>query len=57
VQHLQLSVRYEIGIFQKDSEEAAAYGHFVHVFVDRKSNQPISIPPKLRKVMEDIKRE
>src|SRR4051794_4976807 len=29
------SVTYEIGLFRKGSEHAAAQGHFVHVFVDR----------------------
>ena len=29
------SVRYEIGIFRNDEDEAGADGHFVHVFVER----------------------
>ncbi len=29
------SVRYEVGVFAQDSGEAAAHGHFVHVYVDR----------------------
>ena len=29
------SVRYEIGLFRNDSDEAAAEGFFVHVYVDR----------------------
>ncbi len=42
------SVRYGIGLFRKDSGSAAAQGHFVHVFVDRASRRPVSIPEKLR---------
>jgi acyl-CoA thioester hydrolase len=39
------SVRYEIAIFRAGEDEAAADGHFVHVYVDRatqKSPQPLA---------------
>ena len=39
------SVRYEIAIFREDEAEAAADGHFVHVYVDRatqRSPQPLA---------------
>ena len=42
------SVRYEIGLFRRGSGKAAAQGHFVHVFVDRASRKPVSIPDQLR---------
>lgn len=29
------SVRYDVGLFREDDDEAAAFGHFVHVCVDR----------------------
>ncbi len=48
------SVRYEIGIFRKDETDAAASGHFVHVFVDRVTNQPVSIPDVIRGALERI---
>jgi acyl-CoA thioester hydrolase len=48
------SVLYEIGIFAPDAEEAAAQGHFVHVFVDRATRRPAEIPPKLRQALEAI---
>lgn len=48
------SVRYEIGIFRKDETDAAASGHFVHVFVDRVTNQPVSIPDGIRGALERI---
>lgn len=42
------SVRYEIGLFDKDELESAAQGYFVHVFVDRLSRRPRPLPPWLR---------
>ena len=42
------SVRYEIGIFRNDDREAAADGHFVHVFVDRASERAVAMPDPLR---------
>lgn len=48
------SVRYEIGIFRKGDSEAAASGHFVHVFVDRASGKPVPIPDAIRDALERI---
>jgi acyl-CoA thioester hydrolase len=48
------SVRYEIGIFREGENEAAASGHFVHVFVDRDTNAPVPIPAPIRKALERI---
>ena len=42
------SVRYEIGIFKNDDDEACADGHFVHVFVDRATQRPCPLPARLR---------
>lgn len=42
------SVRYEIGLFRQGSDEPAAVGYFVHVFVDRQSRRPTPIPAALR---------
>jgi acyl-CoA thioester hydrolase len=42
------SVRYEIGIFRNDDDVAAAEGHFVHVFVERGVQRPVSIPEQAR---------
>ena len=42
------SVRYEVGLFAAGEEEAAATGHFVHVFVERQSRQPTPIPESIR---------
>ena len=48
------SVRYELAIFREGDEEAAADGHFVHVFVDRVSMRPTPIPPGIRVAFERI---
>jgi acyl-CoA thioester hydrolase len=42
------SVRYEVGIFRAGEHTAAAQGHFVHVFVDRKTRRPVDLPEKMR---------
>lgn len=48
------SVRYEIGLFRNDEEAASAEGHFVHVYIDRRSRRPLPIPPALRAAFEAI---
>eukprot|EP00002_Diphylleia_rotans_P005521 TRINITY_DN14686_c0_g1_i1.p1 TRINITY_DN14686_c0_g1~~TRINITY_DN14686_c0_g1_i1.p1 ORF type:complete len:184 (-),score=26.32 TRINITY_DN14686_c0_g1_i1:194-745(-) len=48
------SVRYEIGLFKQADEEAAAIGHFVHVYVDRDSQRPTQIPQEMRKVLNEL---
>ena len=52
VAHLgRSSVRYEVGLFVQGRESAVAQGHFVHVYVDRGSGQPVSIPENLRSAL------
>ena len=48
------SVRYVLGVFSKASGEAAAEGHFVHVYVGRKSRSPVELPQRWRQVFETI---
>ncbi|WP_336951567.1 thioesterase family protein [Sphingobium aromaticivastans] len=48
------SVRYEIGLFRNDEPLAAAEGHFVHVYVDRDSNRPRSIPDAIRSFLSTL---
>jgi acyl-CoA thioester hydrolase len=48
------SVRYVLGVFSKGSSEAAAEGHFVHVYVGRKSRSPVELPQSWRHVFETI---
>jgi acyl-CoA thioester hydrolase len=42
------SVRYEVGVFRNDDDQAAAEGHFVHVFVERGIQRPVPIPDAAR---------
>lgn len=48
------SVRYEIGLFKAGREEAAAEGHFVHVFVERAAMSPVEIPAGIRAALERL---
>ncbi|MEN0106384.1 MAG: thioesterase family protein [Pseudomonas sp.] len=48
------SVQYELAVFKSGEEEACAAGRFVHVFVDRESNRPVSIPDGLRRALGDL---
>jgi acyl-CoA thioester hydrolase len=50
------SVRYEVGLFRNDDETAAAQGYFVHVYVDRETNRPSSIPDAVRKLLSTLMR-
>ena len=49
------SVRYEIGLFRQGADEPAAQGHFVHVYVDRESNRPVSVPLNVRSFLESLR--
>jgi acyl-CoA thioester hydrolase len=42
------SVRYELAIFKQGETLAAAAGYFVHVFVDRQTRRPVSMPEQIR---------
>lgn len=48
------SVRYEVGLFRGDAQEAAAQGHFVHVYVDRETRRPVPLSDALRAVLEPL---
>ncbi len=45
------SVRYAIGLFKDSEQTASAQGHFVHVYVDRETRQPVNIPEDLRQAL------
>ena len=49
------SVTYEIGIFKEGDEAPAAFGHFVHVYVDRPTQRPVPIPPAHRDALEKLR--
>lgn len=48
------SVRYEIGLFRNDDQDAAAQGHFIHVYVDREERRPTSLPDVLRTALSRL---
>jgi acyl-CoA thioester hydrolase len=45
------SITYALGLFAKDSEEIAALGHWVHVYIDRVSRSPVPIPAVVRELL------
>ena len=48
------SVTYGVGIFRNDDERAAASGYFVHVYVDAETRRPVSLPERLRAIVEPL---
>jgi acyl-CoA thioester hydrolase len=48
------SVSYQVGLFRNDDVEPAAQGHFVHVYVDRQSRRPTSLPDRLRQAVSAL---
>jgi acyl-CoA thioester hydrolase len=48
------SVRYEVGLFKEGSAQAAAQGHFVHVYVDRATRRPAVLPEALRAALAPL---
>jgi acyl-CoA thioester hydrolase len=50
------SVRYEVGIFRNDDDTASAQGHFVHVYVDRATSKPVTLPEALKRALTKLVR-
>ena len=48
------SVRYEIALFRNDDADAAAVGHFVHVYVDRTTRASTPIPDAVRHALDKL---
>ena len=48
------SVTYEIGLFRGDSDDIAAFGRFVHVWVDRATRRPVPVPDKIRRALAPL---
>jgi len=48
------SVRYELALFGALSDTASAQGQFVHVYVDRATRRPVSLPSALRAAVERL---
>jgi acyl-CoA thioester hydrolase len=48
------SVRYEVGLFRQGDDGLTAFGFFVHVFVDRETRRPATIPDSVRSALARI---
>ena len=48
------SVRYELALFRNDEPLPSAAGHFVHVYVDRRSNKSVPIPEPVRALLQTL---
>ena len=48
------SVVYEIALFRGGDDEPAALGRFVHVWVDRATQRPAALPPRIRAALEPL---
>jgi acyl-CoA thioester hydrolase len=48
------SVRYAVGLFRGGAAEAAAQGHFVHVYVDRATGRPARVPAAVRAALAGL---
>ena len=48
------SVTYRIGLFAAGSDDAAALGRFVHVYVDRATRAVVPVPPQIRAAVEAL---
>lgn len=48
------SVQYELAVFRAGEVEACAAGRFVHVFVERATNQPVGIPAGIREALQRL---
>ncbi len=49
------SVRYDVAIFGAGDDEAAAEGHFTHVYVARDNGRPVPVPDGLRKALAALR--
>ena len=49
------SVHYEIALFAEGSETAAAQGRFIHVYVDRTTQRPVTLSPALQSVVDELR--
>ena len=48
------SVEYDIGLFRRGDEDAAARGRFVHVWVERSTQRPVRVPEKVRAALAPL---
>ena len=45
------SIRYGLGVFRNDDQQAAAEGHFVHVTVNKATGRPTPTPDAVRRIL------
>ncbi len=56
VEHLgRSSVRYHLAVFKAGDATAAAAGRYTHVYVERATGRPVSIPEGHRRLMEGLR--
>jgi acyl-CoA thioester hydrolase len=48
------SVRYQLALFREEEVHPVAIGHFVHVYVDRRTGRSAPIPSATRQLLERI---
>lgn len=48
------SIKSGVGVFAEAEGDASAWGHMVHVLVDRTTNRPVPIPADIRSSLEAI---
>jgi acyl-CoA thioester hydrolase len=48
------SAIYQLAVFRGEESEPAAVGRFVHVYVDRHTRRPVSVPPLIRAALEKL---
>ena len=48
------SVTYDIGLFRQHDDAPAATGRFVHVWVERATQRPTSVPPRIRAALAPL---
>jgi acyl-CoA thioester hydrolase len=48
------SVRYSLAAFKAGAAQASAEGHLTHVYVERSTGRPTSIPAAHRRLMETM---
>ncbi|HEX2174289.1 MAG TPA: thioesterase family protein [Nocardioidaceae bacterium] len=50
------SIVYRLGLFQGHTDEAAAEGRFVHVYVDQHTREVTPVPDRIREVVAPLQR-
>jgi acyl-CoA thioester hydrolase len=48
------SISYRLGVFRESDTSPCAVAEFVHVYVDRESRRPTSIPDVIRQVVSTL---